>query len=464
MAQPTRALAPAEAPTTLLDALARAPAAAALVVGALRKADRKALRLAHPQLCDAVGEATNRLEALFEVDDAPARPPTPRRWPRLEELNILCPDSAGLEALGSGTWGRLRLVQVRRICTSSAFDAHRARALAAALRRMPALRALELRDVVLSDNAAAALFCASSAEAAPQMRALTVASSEITPAAARLLAASGWRLEELDLLGNFTLGAAGLAPLLAAPTFALRRLDLAICGLDASALLCIAGAPGPLEELDLSGNDFSAAAAAPALAALSRRVRLRCLAVDDCFKAAGFKALVEASWPALTSLRAQAAEAAFDGPHALGSAAFAGFPALEELKLTGVKLGEAGARVLASRRWARLRCLHLDHTALGAAGVAALARGEWPALEELDLSWVEFREAGAAMLASRCWPRLERLVLVGANLGDAGLAALARGAWPALARLNLRYNNLCAQLALEDARRWAPALVELVLY
>jgi hypothetical protein len=47
------------------------------------------------------------------------------------------------------------------------------------------------------------------------------------------------------------------------------RLDLRGCNLDA--LLNIANAPWPLEELNLSGNDFSAAAPAPALVALSRR-------------------------------------------------------------------------------------------------------------------------------------------------------------------------------------------------
>jgi hypothetical protein len=47
---------------TLLGALARAPAAAALVVAALdRLEDRRALRLAHPQLRDAVGEAATKL-------------------------------------------------------------------------------------------------------------------------------------------------------------------------------------------------------------------------------------------------------------------------------------------------------------------------------------------------------------------------------------------------------------------
>jgi len=67
---------PAEA-LTLLDALARAPAAAALVVAALEQDDRKALRLAHPQLRDAVGEATTKLTIYFESLTDVARPPTP---------------------------------------------------------------------------------------------------------------------------------------------------------------------------------------------------------------------------------------------------------------------------------------------------------------------------------------------------------------------------------------------------
>ena len=98
----------------------------------------------------------------------------------------------------------------------------------------------------------------------------------------------------------------------------------------------------------------------------------------------------------------------FDGPHALGAAAFAGFPALEELDLTLVALGEAGAALLASRRWLRLR----------------------------------------------------KLVLSNCQLGDAGVAALARGAWPALESLDLRWNNFSAPPMLGDARRWAPTLVE----
>ena len=433
----TRARAASEAPPTLLDALARAPAAAALVVAALGQKDRKALRLACTQLRDAVGEATTKLTTLEILGRPSTRPPTARSWPQLEELTMRNPNLPALEALGAETWSRLRSLCFGRMYILSFFEACRARAFAAALRRMPALRALELRFVTLSDDAAAALFRASSAEAAPQLRALTIVSADLTPAAVRMLAASGWRLEELDLGSNHKLRTADAAALVSAPTFALRRLIMPHCGLDAAALFTLANAPWPLEELDRSFNDFSAAAAGPALAALSRRAGLRRLNVNYCkLSAATFKALVEAAWPALTYLTTQAAKTAFfDGPHALGAAAFAGFPALEELVLAGVQLREADAALLASRRWPRLKKLNLCNTRLGDAGLAALARGPWPALERLDV-----RQNG---------------------LGEAGLAALARGAWPALEELDLRHHKLSAPPSLEDARRWAPALEEL---
>ena len=299
---------PAEGAPTLLDALAHAPAAAALVVAALDKEERKALRRAHPQLRDAVGEATTRLFAnLVAARRAAflARAPTPRRWPRLEELTVCPPGVAAFEALALETWGSLRalrLIQPWRgeLATPSA------RALAAALRRMPALRSLGLEDnVTLPDASAAELFGAEGA--APGLRALNIFCAWLSPTAAHAIAASGWRLEALDLRMNGRLGAAGVAALVAAPTFAIRHLTLAVCGLDAAALLSVANAPWPLEELDLSGNDFDAAAAGPALAALSRHVGLRRLDVSYCnLSAAGFKALVEGAWPALAVLDARA--------------------------------------------------------------------------------------------------------------------------------------------------------------
>ena len=384
-----RARTAAEAPT-LLDALARAPAAAALVIGALGQKDRGALRLVHTQLQDAVGEVVTKLSGVLYVR---VRPPTARRWPRLKELSLSRPSLAALEALGSGTWVHLRALCLEHPDQSHfVLNAPSARLLVAALRRMPALRSLELcslklQDMLLSNAAAGELFCASSAEAVRQLRTLRLTDVSLTPEMARMIAATGWRLEELDLYYNSALGPAGAAALLAAPTFALRRLALGACNLDAANFLALANASWPLEELDLSHNDFSGAAAGPALAALSKHVGLRKLVLSCCsLSAASFKALVEATWPALTLLSAHDAKVEFAGPHALGAAAaFAGFPALEALRMAGVVLGAAGARLLASRRWPCLRELHLFNTQLGDAGVAALARGTWPALTYLNL-------------------------------------------------------------------------------
>ncbi len=190
-----------------------------------------------------------------------------------------------------------------------------ARALAAALWRTPALRELDLRSAELPDEAAAELFGAEGA--APGLRRLTIVSVTFTLAAARALAATGWRLEELNLGYNKSLGAAGVAALVAAPTFALRRLDLSRGELNAASLFTVANPPRPLEELHLSFNDSSAAAAAPALAALTRHARLRKLNVGGCrLSATAFKALVEATWPTLTSLDASGAAVEFDGSQA----------------------------------------------------------------------------------------------------------------------------------------------------
>jgi hypothetical protein len=214
----TRAAAAAEAPPSLLDALARAPVAAALVVAALDQLeDRKALRFVHTQLRDAVGEATTKPRRWTAVTTPP------RRWPRLEELNLTNPDSAALEALGAGAQASLRSLRLERPMHGGAeLDLPSARVLAAALRRMPALRALELRHLRLSDAAVSELSRASSARDAPQLCALTLRGTGLAPAAARLLAATGWPLEALGLYGNPKLCAAGLAALLAA----LRRLCL----------------------------------------------------------------------------------------------------------------------------------------------------------------------------------------------------------------------------------------------
>ena len=57
---------------------------------------------------------------------------------------------------------------------------------------------------------------------------------------------------------------------------------------------------------------------------------------------------------------------------------------------------------------------------------------------------IELGEAGAALLASRRWPRLWELDLRRARLRAAGAAALACEAWAALEVLDLRANGLGA--------------------
>ena len=323
------------------------------------------------------------------------------------------PDLADVEALECEAWGRLRALsfgggQFR--AARSTFDTYSARALTGPLRRMRALRELKLHDSVHFDAATALLFIASIAKAAPHLRALTLTSANLTPEAARALAETGWRLDELDLSSNPKLGPAGFAALLAAPTYAIRRLALRRCFLTTASLQSLVDAAWPLEELDVSENEFHGDAVGPALTALSQRHNLRRLDMGECMlSAASFKALVEATWPALTFLGAAAAQATFDGPDALGAAAFAGFPALEEL----------------------------------------------------DLSYVPMRAAGAALLGRRRWARLKKLDLCGARLDDAGVEALSRGAWPALEVLDVRPGGPQTGVTVDGVRRWAPALVEL---
>jgi hypothetical protein len=225
-------------------------------VRALKQAkDCKALRLVRSQIWDAVGEATTKLE--LNLSAVPVRLPTPQRWPCIQELRIFGADLAAVEALGSGTWAALRTLRIL-LPQHPGLDTPSARALAAAMRRMPALRALELL-APLSDAAAEELFRASGADGAPRLPALRslainstirVDDATLLLAAVRMLAASGWRLEELRLRLKAGEAAAGVAALVAAPTFALRCLRLWHCGLDAAALLSLAHTPWPLEELE----------------------------------------------------------------------------------------------------------------------------------------------------------------------------------------------------------------------
>jgi hypothetical protein len=270
------------------------------------------------------------------------------------------------KALGADPWSgllKLSLVFLTDV------DAPTARAPAAATRRMPALRALVLRFELggcVLEEAVAELFPASSAAALSQLRSLTIIGADLAPAAASVLAATGWRLEALNLWLKppCRLSAAGLAALVV-------QLPEQCVG----ALAARGPAPPGRGLLRLRpGRLQGAGRGLVARADLSQRRAGR-----------EFRRPARARARSLCPL-----------PRARG-----GGP-----DLRGVELGPAGARLLASRRWARLRNLNLR----------------------------------------------------GAQLGDAGVVELARGAWPALERLDLDDNGLSNELTLEDARRWAPAL------
>ena len=417
---------------TLLDVAARVPAAAALIAGALRGEDRKALRLAHSLLRGAVAEVVVKLVATF--DDAPggalpARPPTARRWHALQDLTLTGPAMMMdcLCALGAEPWPRLMklCIGTAHVTEGHELGAPAARALAAAALRMPALMILELRVPISAAVLEAALRGewralhtlrvyefggpAGAGAAAPsvlapgarhRIRGVTLRAGpewewETEDAMARWLAARGWPLEALSI--DFS-DAESLAALVAAPTLALRSLQV-FCA-DAVTLRAAANARWPLESLDLFFFSTPSAAA--------------------------FRALTGAAWPELTHFSAivevfhsdseedeadeEEEEEEEEEGATLDAASFALCPKLQNLRLRRVVVGVACARALASRRWAKLR--HLD--------------------------------------------------LMGVRLDDDALAALARGAWPALEQLYLWYNaGIRAPPTLADVRRWAPAVTEL---
>ena len=455
----------AEPAATLLDVAARAPAAAALVAGALSTDERKALRLAHPALHDAVAEVVVKLKLTKSGSRAPrsevplTRLPTPRRWHALRELELPGPELLieCLRALGAEPWPRLQALQVGDVAIDIGFvmsDDDRfgmpaTRALAAAAPRLPALAKLVILGFALSAAELAELFSvewralecldlevepdnednedeaeAGGAEPAagralqPRLRDLTMFSTPfLPPAMARWAATRGWPLEGLSF--DFK-DSESLAALVAAPTFALRRLQA--CGhVDETDILALAAAPWPLEDLRIQmfhrydGDRH-------ALAALARHARLRSLYVGfDGESSAAVRALAGAAWPELTSFSVEVEH---------GSRT--------DLDTDSDEDGEP-----------------LDGAAF------ALC----PKLEVLHLSGVEVRAAGAIALARRPLPRLRDLSLRNALLDNLAVAGLLLGpmlAWPALVRLNFQSNpGILAPPALADVQRWAPAVTSL---
>ena len=272
----------------------------------------------------------------------------------------------------------------------------------------PSLEALDLCILFNDGETGAGEITATAALAAlasawrntPRLRALELGgeSDVVLEAAPRALAAAGWRLQKLDIC---YVGAAGMAALAAAPSFALRELKLDRCLIGAAGVFAIAAASWPLEKLEFEGRPYGEPSFGPALAALSRHTSLRHLTFNSVLLGGwNIKDLIDATWPELTRLIIDQGEGGYVQVEEyeyreLDDASFAGFPKLEVLALGSWNLTPEGAAIMASRRWRRLRELRLTYNALDNLGpwpvdVGALALGSWPALERLHLSRIKY--------------------------------------------------------------------------
>jgi hypothetical protein len=200
-------------------------------------------------------------------------------------------------------------------------------------------------------------------------------------------------------VGGSAYGEAGVKALTAAP-FApvLAALDLSDSGLDSGAVNALASGSFPaFKSLDLGGNAFGAE---------------------------GWQTLAAAPWFArLERFGAGGCGLGDAGAHALASR---GPLALRELDLRGNEITDAGVIALArSGAFGKLTALRLGHNPFELSGVSALAAADLPALEELDLSRVRVGRAGAlALAASPHLKKLRRLVVTDEFVGVVGRVAL----------------------------------------
>jgi len=232
--------------------------------------------------------------------------------------------------------------------------------------------------------------------AAPRLRSFSFL-GDLSAAGARAMAASGARLEELEIVSDVHFLDDAVAALVASPSIALRRLKFVGCTLTTSALRSIAAAAWPLEELALANCDFRGAEAGPALEALAQRhLGLRRLDIKHCFLfESGFRALVCARWPALVELSVHLWSDDEDGrggdAHlervATLDAAFDGLPRLEALYIA-CDMSRCAMQALSSQPRPALRFLNFRFLNLvrgrSAEPVTLEAVRAWaPAIEEV---------------------------------------------------------------------------------
>jgi uncharacterized protein (TIGR02996 family) len=218
----------------------------------------------------------------------------------------------------------------------------------------------------------------------------------------------------------------GLVALCASPHLArLTALHVARGRYSAVAARAVVGAPfaGALRSIDMTASGLDADGAR-AFAGGSFPA-LKALAVGfGKFGEEGFRALVSAPWfENLEGCRARDCEIGDGGALALATT---DIHALRELDLGGNQIGDVGVAALAaSKAFSRLTRLRLSDNPFGLAGVRALADTDLPALEELDLTGVDVGRAGAqALAASPFLNKLRRLTISEEYVGLVGRAAL----------------------------------------
>lgn len=201
-----------------------------------------------------------------------------------------------------------------------------------------------------------------------QLRGLRLEHNELGAGAVDALRSLA-KLEVLDLSTN-AIGLAGVTAL-AASQLPLRVLRLYQCGVVDEHLLALARTDFPLQRLDLGYG---------------------------AVRARGLEAIGRTAWP------------------------------LETLELWANKIGDDGARALATASFTRtLRELVLGYNNIGDAGAAALAAGTWPRLERLVFRGDPIGDAGArALAASTTMPALRSIKLEDMSTPKAALAPLRK--------------------------------------
>lgn len=314
----------------------------------------------------------------------------------LRQMRALRVENARMNAQDAGVIARADLPHLTSLHLGARM--HRlvgAQGVAALAPMLPRLALLDLSYTSAGDEGARAL----AAQPAPRLEDLALTSCQIGDDGVRALAQADWpSLARLELSrGSF--GDAALQVLFSSGAMpALERLRALAVPLGPEA---VRAAPPTLRELLLSPP----------------------VGVDGMLEA-----LPHDRWTTLAFFSGDAS--------ARGARALAGrdLSALEALRLSDQRLGDAGAEVLSQAALPALTALSLRGNGLGPMGAAALARAPWLGdVRELDLGANPIGDDGVVALCQADLSSLRALTLGACEVGRRGAEALASN--PDLARL-----------------------------